>query len=192
MGNANRQGGDKIMSKKKLTKTDERKDISKKKKEQERTKIAKKLFIEMWGKYRGVISIICDKIDIARQTYYEWRDEDQQFAAAIQKANYNMLDEVEDMLMSKVFIERDGPSIRFFLERKHPAYKPKTETTLIPGEKVEPIQVEIIKKNESTSNGSLPKELGEQKKDSIKPGGDEKFQNILVGAIVHIAGKTGK
>lgn len=137
------------MTKKKHTKTDKKKEFSKKRKEQERTKIAKKLFIEMWGKCRGIISIICDKLELSRQTYYEWRDEDPEFAEAVKKANYNMLEEVEDMLMYKVFVEKEGQSIRYFLDRKHPAYKPKSETVFVPGDKT---LEDIIAEDEESLN----------------------------------------
>lgn len=104
--------------------------------EQERTRIAKKLFLENFEKYRGVVSAACDKTNIDRRTFYNWKDEDPVFAAALKEVTAKTNDNVEDVLMGKILIERDGPSARYYLDRRHPLYKPRTEqTVVIVGEK---------------------------------------------------------
>lgn len=49
------------------------------KEEQERTRIKKKLFLEIFEKSRGSITATCDRTEISRGTFYNWRDNDLKF-----------------------------------------------------------------------------------------------------------------
>jgi hypothetical protein len=103
------------------------------KEEQERTRIKKALFVDGWKKYHGVVSVICDKVGIDRCTFYEWRKDDPDFSEAIRTAKQTLNEEVEDLLMGKMFLEKDGTSIRYFLDRKHPGYKPRSVSEVVVG-----------------------------------------------------------
>jgi len=105
----------------------------KKHREQERTKIKKKMFLEYWAKSRGVISAVCEKIEISRETFRQWRENDNQFAKNLERIINQRNDDVEDMLLGKIFIDKDGASIRYYLDRKHPLYKPKMINEVIAG-----------------------------------------------------------
>lgn len=105
------------------------------KEEQERTRINKRLFLEAFGKMRGIITQVCLKVGISRETYYDWKRNDPEFARAVSTIESNRANEIEDMLIGKIFAEKDGPSIRYWLDRKHPGYKPKNVTEVVVGEK---------------------------------------------------------
>lgn len=107
----------------------------KKKEEQERTRIKKKMALEIFGNIRGVITVVCKKVEIAPKTFYEWKKTDPEFAAAIREVEIERCNDIEDLLLGKIFIEHDGTSIRYWLDRKHPSYKPKNVTEVVTGEK---------------------------------------------------------
>lgn len=93
--------------------------------DQQRTRIKKQLFLEYLQKTRGVVYLTCEKVGIGRQTYYDWLKADAVFAAAVQEVEADKNNVAADILWSKVSVERDGPSVRYYLDRKHPGYKPK-------------------------------------------------------------------
>jgi len=102
----------------------ENKEQTQKREDQERTKIKKRLFLEHYSKSFGVVTVTCEKIGIDRCTFYEWRDHDPDFAEALQKTEDTRNDVAEDLLFVKMH-QLDGASIRFYLERKNPAYRQK-------------------------------------------------------------------
>lgn len=104
------------------------------KEEQERTTRAKAQFLEVYGKNMGTIGVACDKCEMPRSTYYHWMKTDPQFRSAIAQIDESRIDMVEDELM-QLIQKHDGPSIRFFLERKAPEYKAKSQTEIVTGDK---------------------------------------------------------
>jgi len=143
--------------------------------EQERTKIKKKLFIETYGVSKGVISIICEKIGIDRGTFYLWEKNDPEFVKALEKKRETLNAEVEDVLMGLVLIKKHPPSVHYYLDRRHPRYKPKSELGLggLNDQPLPPIQIEIIEPNNGNNNtqknksdNSIPKDMGQQEKDN--------------------------
>lgn len=104
------------------------------KEEQERTTKAKAKFLEVYGKNMGTIGVACDKCEMPRSTYYHWMKTDPQFRSAIAQIDESRIDMVEDELM-QLIQKHDGPSIRFFLERKAPEYKAKSQTEIVTGDK---------------------------------------------------------
>ena len=103
--------------------------------EQERTVVKKRAFLELWAKSSGVVSYVCDKLEISRDNFYRWKADDPEFAAKIKAVEDKRLDAAEDVLFGKVFVERDASCAKYLLDRKHPGYKPKSVTEVIAGEK---------------------------------------------------------
>jgi len=106
----------------------------KEKVEQERTEIMKRLFLEHFVNYR-VIEVVCKKLGLNSSTVRKWRKADTDFAAAMIEVEINRVDDAVDVLMGKVFVEHDGPCVRYFLDRKNPDFKPHTVTEIITGSK---------------------------------------------------------
>lgn len=135
----------------------------KKKQEQERTKRKKKLFLDIYERSMGIITVGCQKAEIHRRTFYLWKETDPEFVKKLSEVAAQRNDEVEDGLFRKIK-EQDGSSIRFYLERKHPAYKAKNTTEVIVGEKTleDLIDDDEEKLNEEKLN---KKNNGEKKED---------------------------
>lgn len=114
-----------------LTKPNETEDTEIKKKEQERTTIAKALFLEQYIKSKGIIEHICEKVGISKFTYYEWRKNDPEFIKNIESLRSTEIYEVEDILKQLVFAKKDPGSVKFYLRSKHPDYKLKVQSEII-------------------------------------------------------------
>lgn len=105
------------------------------KREQERTRINKELFLEYFAKMRGIVSATCEKTGINRTSFYEWKNEDKEFREALERITANRNDEVEDVLMEKIHREKDGHCTTFYLKSRHPNYKTKIIQEVIKGER---------------------------------------------------------
>lgn len=119
--------------------------------EQERTTRKKELFLEVYARTMGTITLACEKADIHRDTFYRWQKEDSMFRARVIEVERQRLGMVEDRLF-KLIQQDDGPSVRYFLDRKHPEYKPKSETEIVVGERTfEDIMYEQAEKRKALS-----------------------------------------
>jgi len=47
------------------------------------TSYRKKLFLDIFVKARGIVSIVCEKLNIPRSTYSHWRKTDPEFRKAV-------------------------------------------------------------------------------------------------------------
>lgn len=174
--------------------SDDLSDISKENKEQERTRINKKLFLQYFPQYRGVIRHTCKKIDINEDTFYEWRKNDPEFAEKIKNATVNIRDKIRDVLLKKILIEEDGPSVRYWLDRKDPEFMPKAKTEVITGDRTledlldedeEMLNNEVDESGDGKNNTTNEKEKEEGSapassefiQDSKQEGGDSEVQS---------------
>lgn len=100
-----------------------------KKKEQQRTTDKKKLFLEIYGRTLGSIKATCEKVQIDRSTYREWRINDPEFEQAIKEKWKDKLEDVQQQL-NNLILQADGPSVRYFLDRRDPEFKPRIVTEI--------------------------------------------------------------
>lgn len=129
------------------------------KKEQDRTTAAKKRFLEIFGMTMGTITLACEKADIHRNTYYDWMKTDIEFRTAVAEIERQRVDMTEDRLF-KLIQQDDGPSIRFFLERKAADYKAKTQTEIFSGDKTfEDIMYEQAIKRKALAEGKTVEQV---------------------------------
>lgn len=129
------------------------------KQEQERTKAAKKRFLEVFSITMGTITVACEKADVARSQYYEWMKTDIEFRTAVAEIERQRVDMTEDRLF-KLIQQDDGPSIRFFLERKAADYKAKTQTEIFSGDKTfEDIMYEQAIKRKALAEGKTVEQV---------------------------------
>lgn len=120
-------------------------------KEQRRTTQAKELFLEYYAKSRGFVDITCEKTGIASKTFYRWVKDDAEFARKVRDIDIEKPTVAEDILWGLITHKHDGPSIRFYLERKHPEYKNKLKVeggmTITPNKSLEELlEEDAIKK----------------------------------------------
>lgn len=77
-----------------------------------------------------IVQVCCEKMGVARTTFYDWCKKDQEFAKAVDAALSDgtglMNDLAESQLLSAV---RDGNlgAITYWLKHRHPAYATKME-----------------------------------------------------------------
>ena len=77
----------------------------------------KKNFLEALHNNLGNISEACNKINISRQTYYRWIDDDVEFDEQCRNVEESLLDLAENRLLEKID-KYDTTSIIFFLKTK--------------------------------------------------------------------------
>lgn len=95
----------------------------------------KKEFLDWYRETRGHISNSARAIGVSRQTYYDWLDNDPQFAKAVVEAEAELNDEIRDVLVSKAG-EGDMTAVIFYLKNRHPDFKQQSQQINISGEKV--------------------------------------------------------
>ena len=84
--------------------------------------------IELLKRSCGVVSKVCERIGISRQTFYKWRQTDPEFDEAVREVNEHALDFVEGQLF-KGIAEGNAKLIMFYLMNKGRSrgYAPKPE-----------------------------------------------------------------
>jgi hypothetical protein len=131
------------------------------KKEQERTRIGKENFLKVYAITMGTITVACEKADIDRTTFYDWIKKDPVFREAVAKIDSHRVDMVEDRLF-KLIQQDDGPSIRFFLERRSGRYQPKGKVEVVTGKRT----LEDLLDEYADQHGNEP--TGESQTDAIE------------------------
>lgn len=91
-------------------------------KDQERTVIKKGIFLEVYAKTMGTVTLACERADINRDTFYQWKATDDEFAKAVVEIERRRVDMAEDRVF-KLIQQDDGPTVRWYLERVSPKYK---------------------------------------------------------------------
>jgi len=102
------------------------------KEEQERTTIKKDLFLDYFEKLLCDDIMTCQKINIDKRTLLRWRTDDAEFAKKYNDIKYREGEMVESKLRAAI-IQGDKPSIRFYLNKRHPEYKDKVINEIVPG-----------------------------------------------------------
>lgn len=91
--------------------------------------LKKQKFIENYKLTNGNITDSSAIAGINRSTYYEWLENDKDFALAVMDSEANLNDEIRQVLISKA-AEGDMTAVIFYLKNRHPDFKPQP-TTLI-------------------------------------------------------------
>ncbi len=77
-----------------------------------------------------IIQVACEKAGLSRNSVYRWRKEDVSFAKKMDQALADGVALVNDMSESQLLSlikEKNFPAVRFWLNKRHPAYKDKVE-----------------------------------------------------------------
>lgn len=77
----------------------------------------KKKLLKHLGEGRGIISYACQKAGVSRQTFYNWKTEDDEFAQAVENISEDIIDVVESKLLSQIN-DNNLTAIIFFLKTK--------------------------------------------------------------------------
>lgn len=71
--------------------------------ERESTIRAKKLFIDILERHRGIITMVCEKTNIARATYYYWRKTDKEFREKVDEITNAKPEILEDIMYVEAY-----------------------------------------------------------------------------------------
>lgn len=149
-----------------------------------RTRVIKqKAFLQYYQKSYGVILTCCEKLNIGRTTFYDWIKDDKWFADAIKVVNDDKNKIAEDILWGKIIHEKDGSCTKYYLDRKHPDYKPKVQSEVFAGdgygEFKKRLQKEINGNNKQKHNSSITKDKKQEGQTSTVQ--TERGTEILLG-----------
>lgn len=81
-----------------------------------------------------IVQVACEKVGVSRNTVYRWKREDKDFAKQFDAALADGVEFVNDMSESQLLQlikEKNFSAVRFWLNKRHPAYKDKLEVTRI-------------------------------------------------------------
>lgn len=97
-----------------------------------------------------IVQVACEKVGLSRQSIYRWRKEDKEFAKKMDQAIEDGVAFVNDMSESQLLQlikEKKFPAIRFWLKKRHPAFKDKVQVEhKIDDETLTPKQSAVVKK----------------------------------------------
>ena len=79
-------------------------------------KVKKKL-IKYLNEGKGIISYACSKAGVSRQTFYNWKKDDPEFAVAVDEINETIIDVVESKLLTQIN-DNNLTAIIFYLKTK--------------------------------------------------------------------------
>lgn len=82
----------------------------------------KRDFVLLYTKLNGNISNTCIGCRISRQTYYDWLNNDENFALAIAESESSLNDEMRELLIQQA-ANGEMSAIIFYLKKRHPDFK---------------------------------------------------------------------
>jgi hypothetical protein len=96
-----------------------------------KSSIIKKAFPELLRKKMTNVTLACQEANIDRSTYYAWRNEDPEFAAACDEAIEMVFDSVESVMYKKVLVDHDTTCLIYFTKTKmkNRGYVERVEST---------------------------------------------------------------
>ncbi len=101
------------------------------KKTQPRTKFHKKSMVELLQR-TPIIQICCEKLGIARSTFYRWMENDQEFANQVEKAindGVSLINDLAETQLISAVKDRNMSAITYWLNHRHKSYGNKLEVT---------------------------------------------------------------
>lgn len=73
-----------------------------------------------------IVEIACEKLNISRQTYYRWKNEDPDFEKEAEKAiaqGDERINDVAESVILKKMKQEDFNATKYYLDRRHPKYQ---------------------------------------------------------------------
>ena len=85
--------------------------------EEYNTATKKKLFLEVLATSRGIITLVTDKTNIGRSTYYHWKKTDLEFKRSVNEILKSRIEHIEDKLLMKALEGDDTRAMIYMVER---------------------------------------------------------------------------
>ncbi len=138
--------------------------------DQYRTRKMKKKYLNAFAESMGVVERICEKIGLNKKTYYHWIKVDPDFVAAIDELSEQKNNIAADILWEKVAVSKETAAVKYYLDRRHPGYKPRVVNEFTPGERSwEDMYDEQVAKNNAELNPPKDDTTGQQVNDRNAP-----------------------
>lgn len=99
-----------------------------------------------------IIQVVCEKVNLSRNTVYRWRKEDEVFAKAMDEAlveGETLVNEMSESQLISMIRDKNWPAISFWLRHRNPKFRNKVEisgTISTPVDKLTPEDNEFVKK----------------------------------------------
>ena len=99
-----------------------------------------------------IIQVVCEKIDLSRNTVYRWRKENEEFAKAMDEAlleGETLVNEMSESQLISMIRDKNWPAISFWLRHRNPKFRNRVEisgTIKTPNEQLNPEQSSTVKK----------------------------------------------
>lgn len=125
-----------------------------------------KLIIEQICKV-PIIQVACEKVGVARATFYWWRADDKDFAKEVEEALIEgeaMVNEMGESQLLSLMRDKHWPAISFWLRHRHPQFKNRLEISgslQVPQEELTPEQERIVKEALRLAALTAPEPEGE-------------------------------
>lgn len=84
--------------------------------------LKKEKFVDAYKKTNGNITDSASVAGIARATYYNWLEKDDEFAMKILDSEADLNDEIRQVLIAKA-ADGDMTAVIFYLKNRHPDFK---------------------------------------------------------------------
>lgn len=112
-----------------------------------KNRVLKQLLEEL--KKVPIVQIACEKCGVSRKSFYEWKRKDKKFEKLVEEAMSEgeaFINEMSESQLLQLIKEGNFPSIRFWLNHRHPKFKEKVEiTTKLTDESLSPEQEQIVR-----------------------------------------------
>jgi hypothetical protein len=72
-----------------------------------------------------IVQVACEKAGVGRQTYYHWREEDQEFGESADKAmleGEDLFNDLSEHQLLSLMKDKHWPAIHYWLEKRHPKF----------------------------------------------------------------------
>lgn len=97
-----------------------------------------------------IVMVACEKIGIGRTTVYRWKDEDKEFAKAMEEAlteGEALINDMSESQLLSMIKEKNWSAISFWLRHRNPKFRDRVEVTakFEKQEELTPEQEEVVR-----------------------------------------------
>lgn len=79
-----------------------------------------------------IIQVVCEKINLSRNTVYRWRKEDEKFAKEMDESlveGETLVNEMSESQLISMIRDKNWPAISFWLRHRNPKFRDRVEIT---------------------------------------------------------------
>lgn len=97
-----------------------------------------------------IVMVACEKVGVGRTTVYRWKDEDKEFAKAMEEAlteGEALINDMSESQLLSMIKEKNWSAISFWLRHRNPKFRDRVEVTakFEKQEELTPEQEEVVR-----------------------------------------------